>query len=140
MPSETQILALTIPISTASAEAPARVENLKFVFEKGNTTGRIQFTAPSKKINGEPLTGNLTYYVVANNDTVKKAVAMAGTKVDDEITVTGGDTKFLVTIANAAGSAPKVRYTAWVGYDIPADIERVKFSYDGTTAVVTWPL
>ena len=138
MPSETQILALTIPISTASAEAPARVENLKFVFEKGNTTGRIQFTAPSKKINGEPLTGNLTYYVVANNDTVKKAVATAGAKVDDEITVPGGDTKFLVTIANAAGSSPKVRYTAWVGYDIPADIERVKFSYDGTTAVVTW--
>ena len=34
MPSETQILALTIPISTASAEAPARVENLKFVFER----------------------------------------------------------------------------------------------------------
>lgn len=138
MPSETQILALTIPISTASAEAPARVENLKFVFEKGNTTGRIQFTAPSKKINGEPLTGNLTYYVVANNDTVKKAVATAGAKVDDEITVPGGDTKFLVTIANAAGSSPKVRYTAWVGYDIPADIERVKFNYDGTKAVVTW--
>lgn len=138
MPIESQVLALTIPISTASAEAPARVENLKFVFEKGNTTGRIQFTAPSKKINGEPLIGNLTYYVVANNDTVKKAVATAGAKVDDEITVPGGDTKFLVTIANAAGSSPKVRYTAWVGYDIPADIERVKFSYDGTKAVVTW--
>lgn len=138
MPSETQILALTIPTTTAAPEAPARINNLKFVFEKGNTTGRIQFTAPSKKINGEPLTGNLTYYVVANNDTVKKAVATAGAKVDDEITVSGGDTKFLVTIANAAGSSPKVRYTAWVGYDIPADIERVKFNYDGTKAVVTW--
>ena len=34
MPIESQVLALTIPISTASAEAPARVENLKFVFEK----------------------------------------------------------------------------------------------------------
>ncbi|WP_314923884.1 hypothetical protein [Prevotella pallens] len=139
MPSETQILALTIPTTTAAPEAPARINNLKVVFEKGNTTGRIQFTAPSKTINGEPLSGNLTYYVVANNDTVKKGVATAGAKVDDEITVPGGDTKFLVTIANAAGSSPKVRYTAWVGYDIPADIERVKFSYDGTTAVVTWP-
>lgn len=75
---------------------------------------------------------------MANNDTVKKAVTTAGAKVDDEITVPGGDTKFLVTIANAAGSSPKVRYTTWVGYDIPADIERVKFNYDGTKAVVTW--
>ena len=138
MPAETQVLALTVPATTAAPEAPARIEDLKFVFDKGNTTGRIRFTAPSKKINGEPLTGNLTYYVVANNDTVKKGVAVAGSKVDDEVTVPGGDTKFLVTTANGAGSSPKTRYKAWVGYDIPADIERVKFSYDGTTAVVTW--
>lgn len=138
MPAETQVLALTIPANTAAPEAPARIEDLKFVFDKGNTTGRILFTAPSKKMNGESLSGNLTYYVVANNDTIKKGVAVAGSKVDAEITVAGGDTKFLVTTANDAGSSPKVRHSLWVGYDIPADIERVKFSYDGATAVVTW--
>ena len=135
MPAETQVLALTIPANTATPEAPARIEDLKFVFDKGNTTGRIQFTAPNKKMNGESLSGNLTYYVVANNDTIKKGVAVAGSKVDAEITVAGGDTKFLVTTANDAGSSPKVRHSVWVGYDIPADIERVKFSYDGATAV-----
>lgn len=34
MPSETQILALTIPTTTAAPEAPARINNLKIVFEK----------------------------------------------------------------------------------------------------------
>ena len=82
MPAETQVLALTFPANTAAPEAPARIEDLKFVFDKGNTTGRIQFTAPSKKMNGESLLGNLTYYVVANNDTIKKGVAVAGSKVD----------------------------------------------------------
>ncbi|GAB6975396.1 hypothetical protein JCM15124A_03030 [Prevotella falsenii] len=138
IPLESQVLGLTIPVTTASPEAPARIADLKIVFDKGNTTGRVQFTAPSKKVNGESLTGNITYYVVANNDTIKKDVVAAGSKVDAEITVPGGDTKFLVTTANAAGSSPKVRYSAWVGYDIPAEIERVKFNYDGTTAHISW--
>ena len=42
MPVETQVLALTVPATTASPEAPARIEDLKFVLDKGNTTGRIR--------------------------------------------------------------------------------------------------
>lgn len=140
MPSESQVLAMTVPVLSSAPNAPARIEDLKMVFDKGNTTGRVQFTAPDKTVDGNSLTGNLTYYVVANNDTVKQGTAQAGSKVDAELTVPGGDTKFLVTTANAAGSSPKVRYSAWVGFDIPANVEKVKFSFDGTTARITWPV
>ena len=74
MPIESQVLALTIPISTASAERPAG-RNLKLYLKKVILQDAFSSLLQAKKINGEPLTGNLTYYVVANNDTVKKAVA-----------------------------------------------------------------
>ena len=39
MPAETQVLALTIPANTAAPEAPARIEDLKFVLIKAILRG-----------------------------------------------------------------------------------------------------
>ena len=82
------------PVQTA---APAAASNLTLTFKGANTTGALQFDAPSTTMAGKKLSGDLTYTVKANGKEIKAKAVMqimaAGIKkgTDVELTVSGGN-------------------------------------------------
>lgn len=137
-PNNEQIVALQVPKPSVEDGAPAIITDLSLDFAEGKTTGKVNFTAPSKTFAGDDLTGELTYYIVANDDTVKTGTVTAGSKASIDVTVPSGQTKFAVSTANAAGSSAQAKAEMFVGYDTPAAVTDVKLTVDGHNATVTW--
>lgn len=94
---------------------------------------------PSKTYDGsDELTGSLTYYVVANNDTVATGTAAPGKSVTAIVELPkGGQTKFKVFAKNEQGFGPAVKMSRWVGYDKPSAPASAVFQLDKTTAAAT---
>ncbi|MDY6319064.1 MAG: hypothetical protein SPL37_05960 [Prevotella sp.] len=70
-PDSQEVIGLYIPAPAADDKAPAYPTDLTANFVNANLNGAVRFTMPSKTYDGsDELTGSLTYYVVANNDTV----------------------------------------------------------------------
>lgn len=141
LPDSMEISCLYIPKEEAADDAPAAVSDLAAQFDGGNLTGHVTFTMPENTYAGDALTGNLTYLVVANGDTIATGTAQAGEKMTVPVTVTNGINELSVFTKNDAGRSPQSnKYSHWIGYDVPAAVTDVKFDFDATTykATLTW--
>ncbi len=137
-PAEEQIYALTVPDPAAVDDAPAMASDVALAFEGASLSGSVSFTAPTKTYGGGDLSGSLTYYIVAGNDTIGTGTTTAGASVTKTVTVPAdGSIRFKVTTANSFGSSPKAIVTKYVGYDTPEAIESVKLNADEKTGKVT---
>lgn len=137
-PNNEQIIALQVPKPSVEDGAPAIITDLVLDFADGSTTGKVNFTAPSKTFAGSELSGNLTYFIVANDDTVKTGSVTAGAKASVEITVPSGQTTVAVSTANAVGSSAQAKESKFIGFDTPVPASNVKFTIDRHNATVTW--
>lgn len=135
------IVGLTVPKPEAEDGAPAALSDLAVSFEGPSLTGRFSFTAPDKTFSGGQLEGDLSYYIVANDDTLATGTAKPGGKVERDVTVKdNGKQRFYVTTQNGIGSSPKTKVLKYVGYDTPeapSDVELEINSKDGT-AKLSW--
>jgi hypothetical protein len=128
-PNNEEITALYIPSPEAEDGAPAAVENLKLTgFDKGSSTGSISFAMPTKNYAGEPLTGNLNYFVTINDTDTIKGSAEAGANVDLPLTLSDGDYTFMVTAVNTVGPSPKSKITQYIGKGVPGAVDNLKAS------------
>ena len=138
-PWQERFFALSIAKKSAALAAPSAVTDLSAVFAEGSNAGTVTFTMPSTSIDGQPLTGDLNYYVYANGEKIVEKTAAAGSDVTEQVTVPSGNTRFRVYAANEAGQGEDATLTLWIGYDVPAAPQSVLFDIDAEgKATVTW--
>lgn len=138
-PWEERFFALSIAKKPTAQAAPAAVTNLQANFAEGSNTGTVSFTLPATSVEGEALTGDLTYYVFANGEKVVEKTAAAGSEISEELTLASGNTRFRVYAENEAGQGEDATLTTWIGFDVPAAPENVLFDIDENGKVnVTW--
>lgn len=138
-PWQERFFALSIAEKTSSLAAPGAVTDLQANFAQGSCTGTVTFTLPSTTANGEPLSGDVTYCVMANGAKVAQGIAAAGSNVSEQLTLPSGNTRLRVYAANEAGEGPDATLTLWIGYDVPAAPEYVLLDIDAQgNAIITW--
>lgn len=138
-PWQERFFALSIAKKAAAQAAPAAVTNLQANFAQGATTGTVTFTLPNTSIDGEPLSGDLTYYIYANGTKVAENTAAAGSAISEQLTLPSGNTRLRVYAANEAGEGPDATTTLWIGYDVPAAPQNVLLDIDAEgKATITW--
>lgn len=139
IPDSMEISCLHIPEAEAEDLAPAAVTDLTVAFSGGSLSGTATFTAPTECYDGSELTGQLSYAIVANGDTVATGQTTPGAAVSADVTVTGGQSEFAVVMKNAAGASPfSNKVSLWVGHDVPEAATNVIFTVNGNNATVTW--
>ena len=128
-------------IAPTTDGAPAAATDLALGFEGEQTTGTVSFTMPTTTQDNEPLTGQLTYTILANGTQIATGTAEAGAAVNAEVTVpTSGETEISVVISNESGESPALRTSQYIGFDTPLAATNVQLSFDNTTgmATLTW--
>ena len=121
-PNSQEVIGLYIPKPDADDKAPAAPTGLSARFINANLNGIISFTMPSKTFDGnDALTGNLTYYIVANNDTISTGTSTPGKTINEMVSLDNGGQKQIKVLAkNGVGFGPASKTSLWVGYDQPS--------------------
>lgn len=127
-----RIYALTVAPPLAEADAPNKPQNLTPSFTNESVKGQVSFTAPTTTYGGDALTGTLNYQLAANGTVVATGTTTPGATVTVETEVEEGEVQFSATCSNAAGNGPKCSVITWVGYDLPADVNRLTARLDAT--------
>ncbi len=128
-------------ISPSAAGVPACATNLSTVFTGERTTGTVSFTMPTVDEDGNPLSGQLTYTIEANGETIGTGQAEPGAEVTKEVTVPkSGETELRVVISNTQGSSLPARTTLYIGRDTPNAVTDVRLWYNTSTgkAELSW--
>lgn len=124
-----------------TAGSPAMVTGLGLTFNGGELSGKVVFTAPAKTMSGADLEDALTYYVVANGDTLATGTTQPGAANSVDVTVaTAGSYRFDVLVRNAAGMSQPCRdKLAWVGFDNPVlSVSQFTIDNDTRRASLSW--
>ena len=125
-PGNAQILGLCFPPADFTGTNPAKVDGLTAVFAEGSTTGKVNFTAPTKTVTGGELTGELTYEVSVGGTVVATGTAQPGAEVSADVTATEGNNVFIVTVKTADGEvSPKATTSLYIGFDTPYAVSGV---------------
>lgn len=136
-----EVCGLYIPNRNGSAQSPAKAKDLQIEFTGGSLTGTVSFTSPETDVSGAPISGELTFYVVANGDTIADGTIQAGRNNSIPVTVqAAGSYRFEVLTRNAHGFSLPVRASRdWIGFDMPM-LSDATLSIDGITreAVLSW--
>lgn len=130
-PNREEPIALYIPLKH-NATAPAAASNLTLTFKGANTTGALQFDAPSTTMAGKKLSGDLTYTVKANGKEIADGDAETA---EEQVTVpvrnlTEGYNTFEVTVGNKNGEGKPAYIKKWIGRDMPQLPQSVQFTVD----------
>jgi len=126
----------------AADGAPAAAKDLVANFPDGNTTGTLNFTAPTRDyVDENDLSGNLSYKVTANGTEVASGTCIPGAAVAAGIDgLQEGMVKFVVTLSNDAGVSPSAFLSTFIGFDTPSapDSINVVWNDDNTSAMINW--
>ncbi|MCR5077072.1 MAG: hypothetical protein K6A82_03435 [Prevotella sp.] len=101
---------------TPKPTAPQKVADLA-VRPDNLGGGKLSFTMPAKTVEGNDLNGYLTYYIINNGTTLKKAQAKAGSRIEWNFTwdnYVWGDQTFIVQTKNDAGLSRQARLNVYV--------------------------
>lgn len=118
-----------------SPTAPETPEITSLGFEGASLTGTVAFTLPSKLNNGEAISGNISWSLLADDVQVKNGSAAPGAKLTESITLNqAGDHSFkVVAKAGDEESLPAIA-SRYIGLDIPSAPQGV--TLDATR--ITW--
>lgn len=138
LPNGDQVVCAYVPHEFADG-VPSPAEKLRVAFAGGALTGTVSFAVPTDTYSGATLSGDVTYGVTANGQTMASGTAKAGATVSAPVTLPkDGTYTIAVTLTNAVGKSPVVDTTQYVGYDTPEAVTNVKFTRTGTTNTITW--
>jgi len=138
-PNDEEFVALYVT-TPAPDGAPAKVQDLAASFPNGSYDGDLTFTVPTTTVSGDPLKGDVIYYVIAHRDTIRRDTVAPGTKVTESFTFSDyvfGKQTFTVFCANAAGKGPKANLSLFIGPDTPTAPQNLTLSINSTTMVAT---
>lgn len=135
-----QLAALYIPYQESTNGAPARLSDLRAVFDKASTTGALLFTIPTKTYDQKALTGTVHYTAYLGENVLATGNGDAGSAVSIPVEAKEGMNIFSVVLSNDAGESPKNRISSWAGYDVPETVRNCGLTIDSIThkASVSW--
>ena len=124
--------------------APDAVTNLTVTPDaEGYTAATISFVAPTKNIGGQNLSGKITADIYRDNTLIKSLTNVTpGAKqtyddTADDLTI--GTHSYYVICSNGSGAGLKSEVvSAYIGYDIPAEIEEVTVRDNIGTLTFKW--
>jgi len=138
-PNQAELGGMFILYPNIAAGAPEAVTEMAVNFEGRSLEGEVTFRAPSMTVDGDKLTGSLTYTLTANGTTVGSGSCQPGEITSAPAAVnSSGNYSFKVTVANEAGSSDAVTVTRWIGVDTPKSPENVTLAADGLNFKLTW--
>lgn len=137
-PDNEQLVCLYIP-QTVDKKAPQVVSDIELNFTDASTTGVVKFKLPTKAVDNSALSENLEYFILVDGDTLKTGTAAPGAIVNENVTVVGGKTPFVIFVKNNAGESKRTVEKKWIGRDIPLQPEGIKLTLDTKNKVtLTW--
>lgn len=137
-PDNEQLVCLYIP-QTVDKKAPQVVSDIELNFTDASTTGTVKFKLPNKAVDNSALSENLEYFILVDGDTLKNGTAAPGAIVNENVTVVGGKTPFVIFVKNNAGESKRTVEKKWIGRDIPLQPEGIKLTLDTKSKVtLTW--
>lgn len=137
-PDNEQLVCLYIP-QTVDKKAPQVVSDIELNFTDASTTGAVKFKLPTKAVDNSALSENLEYFILVDGDTLKTGTAAPGAIVNENVTVVGGKTPFVIFVKNNAGESKRIVEKKWIGRDIPLQPEGIKLTLDTKSKVtLTW--
>lgn len=137
-PDNEQLVCLYIP-QTVDKKAPQVVSDIELNFTDASTTGAVKFKLPTKAVDNSALSENLEYFILVDGDTLKIGTAAPGAIVNENVTVVGGQTPFVIFVKNNAGESKRTVEKKWIGRDIPLQPEGIKLTLDTKSKVtLTW--
>lgn len=137
-PDNEQLVCLYIP-QTVDKKAPQVVSDIELNFTDASTTGAVKFKLPTKAVDNSALSENLEYFILVDGDTLKTGTASPGAIVNENVTVVGGKTPFVIFVKNNAGESKRIVEKKWIGRDIPLQPEGIKLTLDTKSKVtLTW--
>ncbi|WP_314800119.1 choice-of-anchor J domain-containing protein [Alloprevotella tannerae] len=137
-PDNEQLVCLYIP-QTVDKKAPQVVSDIELNFTDASTTGAVKFKLPNKAVDNSALSENLEYFILVDGDTLKTGTASPGAIVNENVTVVGGKTPFVIFVKNNAGESKRTVEKKWIGRDIPLQPEGIKLTLDTKSKVtLTW--
>lgn len=139
-PDNEEISCLTVVEKLADGNAPGKAQDLKVSFPKGSLTGEVSFIAPTVTFGGEPLSGEMTYEVKANNAVASTGTCLPGDTVTVPATVKKGEAFASVTLSNSYGRSPIARLYFWAGPDNPKAVSSLKLKIDSASmkSILSW--
>lgn len=137
-PDNEQLVCLYIP-QTVDKKAPQVVSDIELNFTDASTTGAVKFKLPNKAVDNSALSENLEYFILVDGDTLKTGTAAPNAIVNENVTVVGGKTPFVIFVKNNAGESKRIVEKKWIGRDIPLQPEGIKLTLDTKSKVtLTW--
>ena len=137
-PDNEQLVCLYIP-QTVDKKAPQVVSDIELNFTDASTTGTVKFKLPTKAVDNSALSENLEYFILVDGDTLKTGTAAPNAIVNENVTVVGGKTPFVIFVKNNAGESKRTVEKKWIGRDIPLQPEGIKLTLDTKSKVtLTW--
>lgn len=126
----------------AAPDAPGAPAGLAAVFAEGSLSGTLSFTAPTLTHAGGQLSGDITYTVTSDGETLAEGTTTPGTHTDVAITVAeAGTYEFKVTLANTHGTGDNATMDPmYVGPDAPRYVENLTLTRGENEGdfIVTW--
>lgn len=125
----------------AAPAAPAAPENIQASFPDGSLTGHISFTAPTLTHAGNPLSGSISYTVIANDEEVGGGTTLPGEETIATVTLpAGGLYDFQILLSNAAGLGDHGSLNnIWAGPDAPMGVSDLTLTPGAdNTYIISW--
>lgn len=129
---------LYILADSIDPEAPASVSDVEYLFPEGNLQGAVAFVIPTLTYGGSPLSGEVSYVVRVNDETMAEGSAKPGEKVSCDVAAEYGLQKFDIIVSNEAGEGKMIRNRVWIGCDIPNSVSDLSLAIAGQEALLTW--
>lgn len=128
--------------AAAKGAAPAAPVLNSVNFADGNLTGEISFTAPSTSFDGAPLSGALSYGIIANGTTILTGTTTAGASTSAQVNLPqAGTYNIRVYVSNQTGPSPKSEMVSrWIGNGLPLTPTGLSasYTYGDNQAVFSW--
>lgn len=141
IPDNMEFVGMYFPEASALPDAPAQVEDVEMVFDKGSLAGELRFRLPTTLFSGEEARGKVTYTVTVDGEVAASGEGAYGETVTLPLTVEKAAMyEVRIVVRNESGSSPSSRMNRWIGPDTPAPVGKVDITYDGNGEfTLTWP-
>lgn len=133
-----EVTMMSFPLVTCDDKAPA-APTFEVTTDKGDLTAKWTLTAPTTLFDGTEATGDLTYVVNANGNTIDEGTVAYGASVEGTYTAeTSGKVSFTAQLTGADELAgPVTKTNAFIGFGVPTAPAAAAMAYDKDTRKVT---
>lgn len=118
-PNNEEVTGLVVRSATLPG-TPKAATNLAAAYPNGALSGTISFTAPTTDTEGNALSGNITYRIIANGQQIFSDACAPGENISQDITMPAdAHYRFAVVMANGAKNSDAAVLETYIGYGTP---------------------